>query len=173
LRISFPVARRRHGHVQPRCATPDREARQRGRERSSAEDGSGHKGCANRYFYPAGEFTRHQTHQARVARDRGTNTKPFVSELITIRPFSSITPIWKSRPLRAMTGSPRWAKPGETSRTPATLERSVEGLTGGKPVPKSVFEERISGKLTGAPSLAQAQESRPGSEDNGGPARCR
>lgn len=28
-----------------------------------------------------------------------------------------------------------------------TLERSVDGLTGGKPVPKSVFEERIFGKL--------------------------
>lgn len=28
-----------------------------------------------------------------------------------------------------------------------TLERSVDGLTGGKPVPKAVFEERISGKM--------------------------
>lgn len=40
-----------------------------------------------------------------------------------------------------------------------TLERSVEGLTGGKAVPKSVFEERISGKLKQSPSLDQAQES--------------
>jgi hypothetical protein len=40
-----------------------------------------------------------------------------------------------------------------------TLERSVDGLTGGKPVPKSVFEERISGKLKAAPSLVQAGES--------------
>ena len=28
----------------------------------------------------------------------------------------------------------------------------------GKPVPKSVFEERISGKLKAAPSLEQAEE---------------
>jgi hypothetical protein len=39
-----------------------------------------------------------------------------------------------------------------------TLERSVDGLTGGKPVPKSVFDERISGKLEAAPSLEQAEE---------------
>jgi hypothetical protein len=39
-----------------------------------------------------------------------------------------------------------------------TLERSVDGLTGGKPVPKSVFEERISGKMNAAPSLEQAEE---------------
>ncbi len=39
-----------------------------------------------------------------------------------------------------------------------TLERSVDGLTGGKPVPKSVFEERIFRKLGGAPSLDQAEE---------------
>jgi hypothetical protein len=39
-----------------------------------------------------------------------------------------------------------------------TLERSVDGLTGGKPVPKSVFEERIAGKLKTAPSLEQAEE---------------
>jgi hypothetical protein len=39
-----------------------------------------------------------------------------------------------------------------------TLERSVDGLTGGKPVPKSVFEERISGKMKAAPSLSQAEE---------------
>jgi hypothetical protein len=38
-----------------------------------------------------------------------------------------------------------------------TLERSVDGLTGGKPVPKSVFEERISGKLKTAPSLEQVE----------------
>jgi hypothetical protein len=31
-----------------------------------------------------------------------------------------------------------------------TLERSVDGLTGGRPVPKSVFEERISGKMNPA-----------------------
>lgn len=40
-----------------------------------------------------------------------------------------------------------------------TLERSVEGLTGGKAVPKSIFEERISGKLNESPSLDQAEES--------------
>lgn len=39
-----------------------------------------------------------------------------------------------------------------------TLERSVDGLTGGKAVPKSVFEDRISGKLHVSPSLDQAQE---------------
>jgi len=39
-----------------------------------------------------------------------------------------------------------------------TLERSVDGLTGGKPVPKSVFEERIFSKMKSAPSLAQAEE---------------
>jgi hypothetical protein len=39
-----------------------------------------------------------------------------------------------------------------------TLERSVDGLTGGKPVPRSVFEERISGKLEGSPSLEQAEK---------------
>jgi hypothetical protein len=39
-----------------------------------------------------------------------------------------------------------------------TLERSVDGLTGGKPVPKAVFEERIFGKMKSAPSLAQAEE---------------
>jgi hypothetical protein len=39
-----------------------------------------------------------------------------------------------------------------------TLERSVDGLTGGKPVPKSVFEERIAGKLKAAPSLEQAEK---------------
>jgi hypothetical protein len=33
-----------------------------------------------------------------------------------------------------------------------TLERSVEGLTGGTPVPKSAFEERISEKLKAARS---------------------
>jgi Restriction endonuclease NotI len=38
-----------------------------------------------------------------------------------------------------------------------TLERSVDGLTGGKPVPKSVFEERISRKMKAAPSLSQAE----------------
>jgi hypothetical protein len=37
-----------------------------------------------------------------------------------------------------------------------TLERSIDGLTGGKAVPKSVFEERVSGKLKAAPSLEQA-----------------
>jgi len=31
-----------------------------------------------------------------------------------------------------------------------TLERSVDGLTGGRPVPKSVFEDRIAGKLKAA-----------------------
>jgi hypothetical protein len=39
-----------------------------------------------------------------------------------------------------------------------TLERSVDGLTGGKPVPKSVFEERIAGKMKAAPSLEQAED---------------
>lgn len=39
-----------------------------------------------------------------------------------------------------------------------TLERSVDGLTGGKPVPRSVFEERISGKMSAAPSLEQTEE---------------
>lgn len=39
-----------------------------------------------------------------------------------------------------------------------TLERSVEGLTGGRPVPKSVFEQRISGKMKGSPSLEHAGE---------------
>ena len=38
-----------------------------------------------------------------------------------------------------------------------TLERSVEGLTGGKPVAKSVFEQRIAGKMKSAPSLEQAE----------------
>jgi hypothetical protein len=38
-----------------------------------------------------------------------------------------------------------------------TLERSVEGLTGGKPVPKSIFEERIIGKLNEAPCFEQAK----------------
>ena len=28
-----------------------------------------------------------------------------------------------------------------------TLERSVDGLTGGKPVPKTVFEERVRAKM--------------------------
>jgi hypothetical protein len=37
----------------------------------------------------------------------------------------------------------------------STLERSVDGLTGGKPVPKSVFEERISGKMKAAPLLSR------------------
>jgi hypothetical protein len=37
-----------------------------------------------------------------------------------------------------------------------TLERSVEGLTGGKPVPKHEFEKRIAGKLKEAPTLVQA-----------------
>jgi hypothetical protein len=37
-----------------------------------------------------------------------------------------------------------------------TLERSVEGLTGGKPVPKHEFENRIAGKLKDAPTLVQA-----------------
>jgi len=37
-----------------------------------------------------------------------------------------------------------------------TLERSVEGLTGGKPVPKHEFESRIGGKLKEAPTLVQA-----------------
>lgn len=37
-----------------------------------------------------------------------------------------------------------------------TLERSVEGLTGGKAVPKSVFEERVSGKMKDAPTLEEA-----------------
>ena len=32
-----------------------------------------------------------------------------------------------------------------------TLERSVDGLTGGKPVSKYIFEERIAAKLSGAP----------------------
>lgn len=39
-----------------------------------------------------------------------------------------------------------------------TLERSVEGLTGGKPVPKNEFERRINGKLGLAPSVTQADE---------------
>ena len=39
-----------------------------------------------------------------------------------------------------------------------TLERSVDGLTGGKPVPKPVFEERIAGKLKAALSPEQAEE---------------
>ena len=37
-----------------------------------------------------------------------------------------------------------------------TLERSVEGLTGGKPVPKQEFERRIASKLEGAPTRAEA-----------------
>jgi hypothetical protein len=37
-----------------------------------------------------------------------------------------------------------------------TLERSVEGLTGGKPVPKHEFEKRIAGALKAAPTLKQA-----------------
>jgi hypothetical protein len=39
-----------------------------------------------------------------------------------------------------------------------TLERSVDGLTGEKPVPKSVFEARISEKIKAAPSLEQIEE---------------
>jgi hypothetical protein len=39
-----------------------------------------------------------------------------------------------------------------------TLERSVDGLTGGKPVPKSEFERRIAGKMKASPSLEQAEE---------------
>ena len=39
-----------------------------------------------------------------------------------------------------------------------TLERSVDGLTGGKPVPKSVFEERLAGKIEQAPSLEEAEK---------------
>ncbi len=39
-----------------------------------------------------------------------------------------------------------------------TLERSVDGLTGGKPAPKSVFEERIFRKLRSSPSLEQAEK---------------
>ena len=39
-----------------------------------------------------------------------------------------------------------------------TLERSVEGLTGGKPVPKHVFEERVLAKMGAAPTLSQAAE---------------
>jgi hypothetical protein len=39
-----------------------------------------------------------------------------------------------------------------------TLERSVEGLTGGKPVPKHEFERRISGKLKESPTVLQADE---------------
>jgi hypothetical protein len=38
-----------------------------------------------------------------------------------------------------------------------TLERSVEGLTGGRPVPKHEFERRIAGKLKEAPALVQAE----------------
>ncbi len=37
-----------------------------------------------------------------------------------------------------------------------TLERSVEGLTGGKPVPKPEFERRIASKATSAPTRAEA-----------------
>lgn len=37
-----------------------------------------------------------------------------------------------------------------------TLERSVEGLTGGKPVPKHEFEQRIANKLKDAPTRADA-----------------
>jgi hypothetical protein len=37
-----------------------------------------------------------------------------------------------------------------------TLERSVEGLTGGKPVPKQEFERRIAGKLKDAPTRTEA-----------------
>ena len=39
-----------------------------------------------------------------------------------------------------------------------TLERSVEGLTGGKPVPKQEFEKRITNKLGKAPTLLQAED---------------
>ena len=37
-----------------------------------------------------------------------------------------------------------------------TLERSVEGLTGGKPVPKQEFERQSQSKLEGAPTRAEA-----------------
>lgn len=40
-----------------------------------------------------------------------------------------------------------------------TLERSVEGLTGGKPVPKQEFERRMENKLREAPKHAEADES--------------
>lgn len=39
-----------------------------------------------------------------------------------------------------------------------TLERSVEGLTGGKPVSRPVFEGRISEKMRDAPSMEQAEK---------------
>lgn len=39
-----------------------------------------------------------------------------------------------------------------------TLERSVEGLTGGKPVPKNEFERRINGKLGLSRSVTEADE---------------
>jgi len=37
-----------------------------------------------------------------------------------------------------------------------TLERSVEGLTGGKPVPKHEFEKRIASRLSDAPTRVEA-----------------
>ena len=37
-----------------------------------------------------------------------------------------------------------------------TLERSVEGLTGGTPVPKNEFEKRIAGKLKKAATVSEA-----------------
>lgn len=40
----------------------------------------------------------------------------------------------------------------------STLERSVEGLTGGKPLAQPVFEGRIAAKLKAAPSLNDAEE---------------
>ncbi len=39
-----------------------------------------------------------------------------------------------------------------------TLERSVDGLTGGRPVPKPVFEERVLGRLKDSPNLDEAKE---------------
>ena len=39
-----------------------------------------------------------------------------------------------------------------------TLERSVEGLTGGKPVPLPVFENRIAGKIVLPVALALASD---------------
>jgi len=41
----------------------------------------------------------------------------------------------------------------------STLERSVEGLTGGTPLAQSVFEERIAAKMKSAPSLKEAEVS--------------